>query len=105
MINLPAEKLIAFCKRYPIRRLSLFGSALRDDFSDESDIDLLVEYELDAKITLLDMAAQELELTEIVGRKVDLRTPEDLSRYFRQQVLESAKLLYDRTRAEQPYSS
>jgi len=94
-IDLPLKDIVSFCQRYPIRRLSLFGSALRDDFTPESDVDLLVEFERGAKITLLDMVGMEMELSAIIGRKVDLRTPGDLSRYFRQQVLDTAELIYD----------
>ncbi len=89
-----ADKLADFCRRNHIRRLSLFGSALRDDFGPESDVDLLVEFEPDAVVTLLDMVRLELELTELVGRKVDLRTPQELSRYFRDEVLATAVVQY-----------
>lgn len=74
-IALPLDALDTFCQRYPIQRLALFGSALRADFSATSDVDLLVEYQSDARVTLLDMAQQEIELGELLGRKVDLRTP------------------------------
>ena len=93
-LTLPLEKIIDFCLRHPIKRLSLFGSALRDDFRPDSDVDILVEFDPSAGIDLFDMADMEIELSSIVGRKVDLRTPADLSRYFRQQVLETAYLLY-----------
>jgi hypothetical protein len=99
MINkvaIPQEELVAFCQRNHIRKLSLFGSVLREDFRPDSDLDVLVEYEPGAVITLLDMAAQEIELGEMMGRKVDLRTPEDLSRYFRNQVVNTAQRLYER---------
>jgi len=97
-VSIPQNKLAAFCRRNHIRKLSLFGSALRDDFGPESDIDLLVEYEPDAVVTLLDMAAQELELSELLGRQVDLRTPNELSQYFRQRVLATAQTQYERSR-------
>src|SRR5207302_7984064 len=71
------------CRRHHIKRLSLFGSALREDFRPDSDVDVLVEFELDHVPGLFAMAGMELELTGMVGRKVDLRTPEDLSPYFR----------------------
>src|SRR4051812_19556929 len=93
---LPIEDIIAFCRRYPIRKLSLFGSAQRDDFTSESDVDLLVEFEPGAVITYFDIAGMEIELTDIVGRKVDLRTPQELSRYFRDKVVRTAELLYER---------
>lgn len=84
-----------FCRRNHIRRLALFGSVLRADFSGESDVDVLVEFEAGHPVGLIRLAAMELELSEIVGRKVDLRTPADLSRYFRQDVLESAQVQYE----------
>jgi predicted nucleotidyltransferase len=95
-IALPLEAIQAYCERHPFKRLSLFGSVLRDDFTDESDVDLLVEYLPGARVTLLDMAQQEIDLGEIIERKVDLRTPNELSPHFRQQVIEAAVLIYER---------
>jgi predicted nucleotidyltransferase len=95
-ISIPRGEIAAFCRRNHIRKLSLFGSVLRDNFGPESDVDMLVEFEPGARISLFDMAALEIELAELVGRKVDLRTPEELSRYFRQQVIETAERLYER---------
>lgn len=79
---------------YHICRLSLFGSVLRDDFKPGSDVDILVEFEPGFKIGLIKMARMENELLDILGRKVDLRTPGDLSRYFRNEVLENAEVEY-----------
>jgi len=93
-INIPKEKLDKFCKEYHISKLSLYGSALRDDFNSKSDIDILVEFAPGAKVGLLKMARIENELSEMLGRKVDLRTPNDLSRYFRHEVLENAEVEY-----------
>ena len=95
-INVPVDDLRRFCEQFPVRRLALFGSVLRSDFTAASDVDLLVEYQSGARITLLDMAQQEIELSALIGRKVDLRTPNELSRYFRQQVLDEAVTLYER---------
>lgn len=95
-IDLPLEGLQMFCKRHPVQRLALFGSALRSDFTAASDVDLLIEYQPGARVTLLDMAQQEIELSELIGRKVDLRTANELSRYFRQQVIDEAVTLYER---------
>ena len=95
-ILLPLEAIGEYCERHPFKRLSLFGSALRDDFTDESDVDLLVEYLPGARVTLLDMAQQEIDLGEIIERKVDLRTPNELSRHFRQQVMDTALPIYER---------
>jgi hypothetical protein len=91
------EAIREYCERHPFKRLSLVGSVLRDDFSDESDVDLLVEYVPGARVTLLDMAQQEIDLGgEIIERKVDLHTPNELSRHFRQQVIETAVPIYER---------
>jgi len=82
-INIPQETIAAFCRQNYIRRLSLFGSVLRDDFRPDSDIDVLVEFEPGAVVGLFDIARMERELSHLLGRKVDLRTPGDLSGYFR----------------------
>lgn len=95
-ISLPIEQIRIYCQSQPIQHLSLFGSVLRDDFSPESDIDILVEYLPDAVITLLDMAQQEIDLSAIIGHKVDLRTANELSPYFRQDVIDTAMLIYER---------
>jgi len=93
---LPPKELAAFCRRHHIRRLALFGSALHGDFGPESDLDLLVEFEPGQIPTLFDIAGMEQELSRLLGgRKVDLRTPEDLSRYFRHQVLAEAEVQYE----------
>jgi predicted nucleotidyltransferase len=88
------DKLIEFCQKNHIRRLSVFGSALRGQLGPESDIDLLVEFEQDHTPGLFSIVRMEMELTEVLGRKVDLRTPEDLSEYFRDEVLENADVQY-----------
>ncbi len=88
----------AFLNQLGIKRLAIFGSVLREDFGPESDIDVLVEFEPDRIPGLLGIAGMELELSELfTGRKVDLRTPEDLSPYFRQDVLATAEVQYDQT--------
>jgi predicted nucleotidyltransferase len=94
-IEIPKDEIAAFCRRNGIRKLWVFGSALREDFRPDSDVDLLVDFQPDARAGLLDMAAMEIELGEMLGRKVDLRTPAEISRYFRKNVLESAELQYD----------
>ena len=95
-IQLPLDEIRAFCESQPIARLSLFGSALRGELTAESDIDLLVEYVPGARIGYMRMAGQEIDLSAIVGRRVDLRTARELSRYFRQDVLDSAQLIYEK---------
>ena len=93
-IELPKERIEEFCKRHHIRKLSLFGSALRDDFSPESDLDILVEFDPAHIPGFIRLAGMEIELTEILRRKVDMRTAQDLSRYFRDEVLNSSKVQY-----------
>ena len=95
-IPLPQEKIDAFCKRHPVRKLSLFSSALTDKFNPESDIVILIEFEPDAKIGFFKLIEMELELSELMGRKVDLRTPQDLSHFFRDTVMQKALPLYGR---------
>jgi len=87
--------LASVCRKHRIRRLSLFGSTLKGAGRPDSDVDLLVEFEPRAKPGLIGMAKIELELSSLLsGRKVDLRTAEDLSRYFRDQVLRTAMTQY-----------
>jgi uncharacterized protein len=94
-IQVPNTELAAFCRRHHIRRLAFFGSVLRDDFGPDSDVDVLVEFEPGSAPGLLGLARIERELTTLLdGRKVDLRTPEDLSRSFRQTVLGEAEVQY-----------
>ncbi|MDZ7753025.1 MAG: nucleotidyltransferase family protein [Gammaproteobacteria bacterium] len=90
-----AKRLTQFCRAYRVRRLSLFGSQLRGAARPDSDIDLLVEFEPAARPTFLDLAQMEMELSEAMGgRKVDLRTPRDLSRHFRDEVVRTAEVQY-----------
>ena len=93
-IEIPKERIAEFARRNHIRRLAVFGSALREDFDADSDLDFLVEFEPERIPGLLGMARLERELTSLLGRKVDLRTPEDLSQYFRQRVLAEAEVQY-----------
>jgi hypothetical protein len=94
-IKLPSEEIAAFCKKNHIRKLSLFGSVLRDDFGPTSDIDFLIEFEKGKVPGLIGLSRMERELSEILnGRKIDLRTPQDLSRYFRNDVLAHAEVQY-----------
>jgi len=93
-IPIDRERLADFCQRHHIRKLAFFGSVLRDDFRPDSDVDMLVDFEPDARVGLLGMAEMEIELTKMIGRKVDLRTPLELSRYFRDDVLAKAEVAY-----------
>ncbi len=92
--QIPKKKIEEFCKSHHIRRLSFFGSFLREDFRPDSDLDMLVEFEPEQKVGFLKLAEMERELSEILNHKVDLRTPAELSRYFRQEVLDSAEVQY-----------
>ena len=95
-IDIPKDKIADFCRRNHIRKLALFGSVLRDDFSPDSDIDVLVEFE-EGHVPGLAFFAMERELSEILGHKVDLNTPQFLSRYFRNRILAEAKVQYAAT--------
>lgn len=92
---LPMKKIVEFCvKHQNIAKLSLFGSALAGNLRNDSDIDLLIEFEPGGTPSLFTLIDFEDELTSIIGRKTDLRTPEELSRYFRNEVLNHARALY-----------
>jgi len=94
-IPMDRDRIAEFCRRHHIRKLSLFGSVLGDDFRSDSDIDVLVEFEPERGPGFLGLARMETELSEILGgRKVDLRTPNELSRYFRSRVLARAEVQY-----------
>ncbi len=95
-IDIPLDELIAFCQSRPIRKLYLFGSVLRTDFTPKSDIDVLVEFTPGAAIGFIELFGMQEELTDLLGRQVDLLTPGALSQYFRQQVIEQAKVLYEK---------
>ena len=92
-IKVDRQSIARFCRRHRIRRLALFGSVLRDDFGPDSDVDVLVEFE-EGHVPGLEFFAMETELSEILGRKVDLNTPQFLSRYFRDDVLAEAEDQY-----------
>ncbi|MDZ7361143.1 MAG: nucleotidyltransferase family protein [candidate division KSB1 bacterium] len=93
-ISIPKESIAAFCKRNHIRKLAIFGSILRNDFGPDSDIDVVVEFDPQHIPGYIRLAGMELELSEILGHKVDLNTPNMLSRYFREQVLAQAEVQY-----------
>ncbi|MEW6658561.1 MAG: nucleotidyltransferase family protein [Thermodesulfobacteriota bacterium] len=92
-VPFPEEKIAEFCRRYHIKKLAVFGSVLRPDFRADSDIDVLVEFDPD-HIPGLSFFTMEDELSAILGRKVDLNTPQCLSRYFRDKVLQEAVVQY-----------
>ena len=94
-VPIPRDELEALCRRWKVRRLSLFGSVLRDDFGPDSDIDVLVEFEPDARIGFFGLARMQRELEALFGgRSVDLLTPGFLSPYIKDRVLQSASLQY-----------
>jgi len=94
-IDIPKEEIADFCRRNHIRRLALFGSVLREDFRLDSDVDVLVEFEPGARVGLMGLARLEIELSELLGRKVDLNTSGFLSDYFLDEVLAEAETQYD----------
>lgn len=93
-VEFPLDRIAELCHRYGAAKLSLFGSILRDDFCADSDVDMLVEFRPGVRIGLIGIANMEAELSEAVGRRVDLRTAADLSRYFRDEVVANARLLH-----------
>jgi predicted nucleotidyltransferase len=95
-IHASQAEIAEFCRRNGIRKLALFGSVLTDRFSDASDVDVLVEFEPERTVGYLRMAAIERELSAMFGRLVDLRTPAELSLYFRDDVLKAARVEYVR---------
>lgn len=93
-IQIDKRKIADFCQQHHIRRLALFGSVLRDDFRPDSDVDVLVEFEL-GQVPGWEFFSFQEELSQLLGRKVDLHTPGFLSRYFRNEVMASAEVQYD----------
>lgn len=92
-IAIDHKQIAEFCRRHHIRKLALFGSVLREDFRPDSDVDVLVEFEPEQRVGLAFFSMQD-ELSDLLGRKVDLHTPNFLSRYFRDEVLAEAEVLY-----------
>ncbi len=93
-IHIDKRKIVDFCQQHHIRRLALFGSVLRDDFRPDSDVDVLVEFE-PGHVPGWEFFSFQEELSQLLGRKVDLHTPGFLSRYFRNEVMASAEVQYD----------
>jgi len=94
-VAIPPQVVADFCRRHHVRRLSLFGSVLTDEFGPDSDIDVLVEFEPGTRIGLFGFTAMEFELSEALGRKVDLNTPGFLNPHFRERVMASARVLHE----------
>lgn len=95
-ISIPTQQIADLCYRYHIRKLALFGSVLRNDFRPDSDLDVLVEFEPNKTPGDLKFNAIQTELSALFGRYIDLNTAEDLSRYFRQRVIDSARIIFER---------
>ena len=93
-VQFPMDANATLCEYRGIARLSLFGSILRDDFHAASDVDILVEFAPTTRIGLIGVAKMENELADAIGRRVDLRSAGDLSRYFRDEVVAGARLLH-----------
>ncbi|MGB9722985.1 MAG: nucleotidyltransferase family protein [Chloroflexia bacterium] len=96
-LRVSSSRIADFCRRHRIRKLSLFGSVLRDDFGPNSDVDVLVELEPGHVPGLIRLAGMEQELAELLGRRVDINTAHCLSRYFQDEVLAEAVVIYDET--------
>lgn len=96
-LDLDRDAIQAFCRRHHIRKLAILGSALRDDFTPESDVDVLVEFDAGYRIGFIGFSRIEDELSKILRRKVDLNTPNSLSKYFRNEVLHEAEVIYEQT--------
>jgi len=92
-IEIPHDRIVDFCRRHHIRRLALFGSVLRDDFTPDSDVDVLVEFD-EGKTPGFAYFTMQEELSDILRRRADLKTPNELSKYFRDEVLAEAEELY-----------
>ncbi len=88
------ERVADYCRRNGIRSFALFGSVLTDRFGPDSDVDVLVEFRPGERVGLIRLAGMEIELSGILGRKADMRTPQDLSRYFRDEVVATAEVQY-----------
>lgn len=94
-VSVPHDKIQDFCRRHSIRKLAFFGSVVRADFQPGSDIDVLVEFGPESKVGFFELFDMEQELSRLLGgRKVDLNTPNSLSKYFRQQALDEAQVEY-----------
>jgi predicted nucleotidyltransferase len=94
-IELPRDAIAAFCRRHRIRRLSVFGSVLRDDFRPNSDVDVLIEFEPGAGAGLIRLGGMEIELGELLGRTVDLNTPGNFRQPLRDEIVGQCEVVYE----------
>ena len=95
-VNITKNQIADFCEKNHILRLAFFGSVLRNDYRPDSGIDILVYLDRSVPTGLMEMARMERQLSEMIGRKVDLRTPNELSVYFRDDVIAEAEIIYER---------
>lgn len=93
-IQIPEAAIEAFCRRHHVRQLAFFGSVLSDQFRSDSDVDILIEFDPDHIPGLIGFLSMEMELAKLMGRKVDLNTPQSISPYFRDQVTKEANVAY-----------
>lgn len=93
-IDIPSDRLAEFCRKHGVRKLSFFGSVLREDFTPDSDVDVLVEFQPDRVPGLIRFCGMEMELSEILHREIDLHTPKSLSPFLRDRVLSQAQLQF-----------
>jgi len=93
-LKIAQDRIARFCQKHHIVRPALFGSVLTERFTEDSDVDVLVEFDSDHIPGMIRLCGMERELSEIIGRKVDMRTPNDLSRYFRDEVVNTAVVQY-----------
>jgi predicted nucleotidyltransferase len=96
-IEVPQAEIKAFCRRHRIRKLAFFGSVLRDDFTPESDVDVLVEFESGARVGLIGLAGMEIELGRLLGRRAEMHTIKGLNPQLRDEVLSLAEVQYEQT--------
>lgn len=94
-IDIPKNKLFRFCNQNQIRKLAFFGSVMRDDFTANSDVDVLVEFDSGARVGLITLSGMEIELSAIIGRRVDMHTVKGLNPLFRDNVLNTAEVKYE----------
>lgn len=93
-IEIPSERIAEFCRRYKVREMALFGSALRDDFGPNSDLDILVEFDPSAQIGFMTFSRMQRELSALLNRRVDLVPKQGLKEKIRRAVLDNANVIY-----------
>jgi len=99
-VQISQAELVEFCRQHHIKKLSLFGSVLRDDFTSDSDVDVLVEFEPEHVPGFFRFVQMQFDLGEMMSRDIDLHTPKSLSRYFRSRVMHSAEVIYEKDARE-----